>query len=237
MFSECLHNRSCESPAWASSFVAVMLTYKFAHFTWIRTLRRARTLQSVFCQKTRPVTAHGPQAERIWLSPDQQVTLWLMCLDDFSIEARMAQGCIARKTGPTNSLPVSEDQVRRKPDLDSHLHHTWPLHVLSCDWYDQIGHCKNLSFLWIVLSQLSIQKWSQDKWKKHGRNFDVIGYAFAPCVMTTYSQIHGHLLCLLYVQCKSYSSCLRLLCEPSCMHVHSDYTWTFWVFFITVSLC
>ncbi len=27
---------------------------------------------------------------------------------------------------------------------------------------------------------------AKDKWNKHGRNYDVIGYAFAPCVMTTY---------------------------------------------------
>jgi hypothetical protein len=40
---------------------------------------------------------------------------------------------------------------------------------------------------------LQAQK-AKDKWNKHGRNYDVIGYTFAPRVMTTYGQIHGHLL-------------------------------------------
>jgi hypothetical protein len=38
---------------------------------------------------------------------------------------------------------------------------------------------------------------AKDKWNKHGSNYNVIGYAFALCVMTTYGQIHGHLLLLL----------------------------------------
>jgi hypothetical protein len=35
----------------------------------------------------------------------------------------------------------------------------------------------------------------------------------------------------------SHSGALRLLREPLCMYVQSDYTWSLWVFFITVSLC
>jgi hypothetical protein len=26
---------------------------------------------------------------------------------------------------------------------------------------------------------------AKDKWNEHGHNYDVIGYAFAPCIMTT----------------------------------------------------
>jgi hypothetical protein len=52
---------------------------------------------------------------------------------------------------------------------------------------------------------------AKDKWNKHGRNYDVIGYAFAPCVMTTYGQIHGHLLRLLYVLAKK---------QAETVHVH-----------------
>ncbi len=52
---------------------------------------------------------------------------------------------------------------------------------------------------------------AKDKWNKHGRNYDVIGYAFAPCVMTTYGQIHGHLLRLLYVLVKK---------QAETVHVH-----------------
>ena len=52
---------------------------------------------------------------------------------------------------------------------------------------------------------------AKDKWNKHGRNYAVIGYAFAPCVMTTYGQIHGHLLRLLYVLAKK---------QAEAVHVH-----------------
>ena len=57
-----------------------------------------------------------------------------------------------------------------------------------------------------VLSQKA-----KDKWNKHGRNYAVLGYAFAPCVMTTYGQIHGHLLRLLYVLAKK---------QAETVHVH-----------------
>jgi hypothetical protein len=43
------------------------------------------------------------------------------------------------------------------------------------------------------------------------RNYDVMGYAFAPCDMTTYGQIHGHLLRLLYVLAKK---------QAETVHVH-----------------
>jgi hypothetical protein len=35
----------------------------------------------------------------------------------------------------------------------------------------------------------------------------------------------------------SHSGALRLLREPLCMSVQSDYTWSLSVFFITVSIC
>jgi hypothetical protein len=54
---------------------------------------------------------------------------------------------------------------------------------------------------------------AKDKWNKHGRNYNVIGYAFAPCVMTTYGQIHGHLLRLLYVLTKK---------QAETVHVHKQ---------------
>jgi hypothetical protein len=52
---------------------------------------------------------------------------------------------------------------------------------------------------------------AKDKWNKDGHNYDVIGYALAPCVMTTYGQIHGHLLRLLYVLAKK---------QAETVHVH-----------------
>jgi hypothetical protein len=52
---------------------------------------------------------------------------------------------------------------------------------------------------------------AKDKWSKHGRNYDVIGYAFAPCVMTIYGQIHGHLLRLPCVLAKK---------QAETVHVH-----------------
>jgi hypothetical protein len=54
---------------------------------------------------------------------------------------------------------------------------------------------------------------AKDKWNKHGCNYNVIGYAFAPCVMTTYGQIHGHLLCLLYVLAKK---------QAETVHIHKQ---------------
>ena len=39
----------------------------------------------------------------------------------------------------------------------------------------------------------------RDKWNRHGNNYAVIGFAFAPCVATTYGHLHAHLLRLLYI--------------------------------------
>ena len=45
----------------------------------------------------------------------------------------------------------------------------------------------------------ALSKKVKDKWNRHGRHYDVLGYAFAPCVMTTYGQMDAHLLRLLYI--------------------------------------
>jgi hypothetical protein len=39
----------------------------------------------------------------------------------------------------------------------------------------------------------------KDKLNKHGRQYSLMELAFAPCVMTTYGQMDGHLLRLLYI--------------------------------------
>ena len=39
----------------------------------------------------------------------------------------------------------------------------------------------------------------RNKWNRHGRQYAVIGYAFAPCAMTTYGRMDAHLLRLLYI--------------------------------------
>ncbi len=62
--------------------------------------------------------------------------------------------------------------------------------------------CAPRSVLNLFVFTHAVCQKAKDKWNKHGRNYDVIGYAFAPCVMTTYGQIHGHLLRLLYVLAK-----------------------------------
>lgn len=55
----------------------------------------------------------------------------------------------------------------------------------------------------------------KDKWNKHGNNYAVIGYAFAPCAMTTYGQIHGHLLRLLYILAKKQAEAVHVHQRPS----------------------
>lgn len=56
---------------------------------------------------------------------------------------------------------------------------------------------------------------AKDKWNKHGRNYAVLGYAFAPCVMTTYGQMHGHLLRLLYILAKKQAEVVHVHKRPS----------------------
>jgi hypothetical protein len=42
----------------------------------------------------------------------------------------------------------------------------------------------------------------RQKWNHHGRPYATIGFAFAPCVMTTYGRMDAHLLRLLYILAK-----------------------------------
>lgn len=42
----------------------------------------------------------------------------------------------------------------------------------------------------------------RNKWNHHGRPYAIIGFAFAPCAITTYGRMHGHLLRLLYILAK-----------------------------------
>jgi hypothetical protein len=97
-----------------------------------------------------------------------------------------------------NTCPWSDLSINHSftaPDSDSH----------SDGFIIVNGHDRQ-TFLPVWFSTVS-----KDKWNKHGRNYDVIGYAFAPCVMTTYGQIHGHLLRLLYVLAKK---------QAETVHVH-----------------
>lgn len=43
---------------------------------------------------------------------------------------------------------------------------------------------------------------ARNKWNRHGRAYAIIGFAFAPCAITTYGHMHGHLLRLLYIMAK-----------------------------------
>ena len=42
----------------------------------------------------------------------------------------------------------------------------------------------------------------RQKWSHHGRQYAVIGFAFAPIAVTTYGRMHGHFLRLLYILAK-----------------------------------
>ena len=48
-------------------------------------------------------------------------------------------------------------------------------------------------------NQSALEFRARDKWNRHGNNYAVIGFAFAPCVATTYGHLHAHLLRLLYI--------------------------------------
>ena len=56
----------------------------------------------------------------------------------------------------------------------------------------------------------------RDKWNKHGRQYAMIGFAFAPCAMTTYGQIHAHLLRLLYIFAKKRAHLVHVHHRPFC---------------------
>lgn len=48
----------------------------------------------------------------------------------------------------------------------------------------------------------AVENKARDKWNRHGKQYAVIGFAFAPCVATTYGHLHAHLLRLLYIFAK-----------------------------------
>ena len=63
-----------------------------------------------------------------------------------------------------------------------------------------------------------------DKWNRHGNNYAVISFAFAPCVATTYRHLHAHLLLLLYILARR---------QAELVHTHDkplvDFEFLFWI--------
>jgi hypothetical protein len=53
------------------------------------------------------------------------------------------------------------------------------------------------------------------KLNRHGRHYAVLGFAFAPCVMTTYGQIDAHFLRLLYILAQKRAELVHVQYRPS----------------------
>lgn len=54
------------------------------------------------------------------------------------------------------------------------------------------------------------------KWNNHGPQYAVLGFAFAPCIMTTYGQMDAHLLRLLYILAKKRAHLVHVHHRPLC---------------------
>jgi hypothetical protein len=59
----------------------------------------------------------------------------------------------------------------------------------------------------------------RQKWTHHGRQYAVMGFAFAPCAITTYGHMHGHLLRLLYILAKKQAQLVHAHHRP---FTHTD---------------
>jgi hypothetical protein len=57
---------------------------------------------------------------------------------------------------------------------------------------------------------------SRKKWTQHGPAYAVIGYAFAPCAMTTYGQMDADLLRLLHILAKKRAELVHVNHRPLC---------------------
>lgn len=55
---------------------------------------------------------------------------------------------------------------------------------------------------------------ARNKWNRHGRAYATIGYAFAPCVMTTYGRMEANFLRLLYILAKKRAQLVHVHHRP-----------------------
>ena len=63
---------------------------------------------------------------------------------------------------------------------------------------------------------LALDNAVRDKWNRHDSQYAVMGFAFAPCALTTYGHIHAHVLRLLYIFAKKRAEMVHVHDKPLC---------------------
>lgn len=62
----------------------------------------------------------------------------------------------------------------------------------------------------------ALSRAARHKWNRHGRPYAIIGFAFAPCVMSTYGQMEPNFLRLLYILARKRANLVHVHHRPFC---------------------